>query len=192
MTLMRQFGLAALFVIGVALFTSTPALAVDFGTIELTNRGLEPGASGQATLTNVTFLGFGSLLSSSPAYPSTYFEEVYKGELTVTLEGLSPGATYRIGPTARYLIWWLLPPDSCYYHFTASNNGTAEVAVPANFRNVWRYYLTHLSDSWEGDRGHYKMWQGAYGFYVERKAGKNTYTKVLYGRFSIGTVMHLP
>jgi hypothetical protein len=63
---MKQFGLAALFVVGVAIFTGSPAWAQS--TITLTNTGVEPGASGQASLTAPSYVGFWWNGVSSTAY----------------------------------------------------------------------------------------------------------------------------
>ncbi len=88
---MKLFQLAVLFVVGVALFTGTPAPAqvpADWGTIELTPTGAEPSARGQATLTGVRLVDYWV----SPG--GFYSVESYQGELTVTCQGLTPGATY--------------------------------------------------------------------------------------------------
>ena len=71
--------------VGVALFASTPAQAgrsEDWGTIQLTNTGAEPEASGQASLTNVKFEGFGD------------WTLCYSGQLSVKCKNLTPGARY--------------------------------------------------------------------------------------------------
>jgi hypothetical protein len=79
---MKRFGLAALFAIGVALFSCSPARA----QTTLMNTGVEPSASGQATLTKVKFL--------YALQTETMNTVMYKGYLTVTCQGLTPGATY--------------------------------------------------------------------------------------------------
>ena len=58
----------------------------------LTNTGVDSNATGQATLTDVTSSGFWSYWYSNQGY------EVYSGNLTLSCEGLTPGATYRVGP----------------------------------------------------------------------------------------------
>jgi len=86
---MKRLGLAALFAIGVGLFTSSPARAQegeDWGTIDLGATSAEPGASGQATPTNVSFP------DSSEA--GQYWVEPYSGDLSMTCQGLRPHTTY--------------------------------------------------------------------------------------------------
>jgi len=53
MTRLNQLVLVVTVAIGLALVTSSRPLAEDWGTITLTNTGVEPGASGQAALSNV-------------------------------------------------------------------------------------------------------------------------------------------
>jgi hypothetical protein len=106
MTSMKRFGLAILCAIGVALFTSSPAAAEDYGPITLVSTGdtrdQDFGATGQASLANV-----------HPDYPPGYVLSEYwdgrwisqrllvlvPGDLTVTYQGLTPGATYQIKAT---------------------------------------------------------------------------------------------
>jgi hypothetical protein len=61
--------------------------AGDWGKKGLANVGDEPGASGEATLTDVEFVG----TSWWDDYGCTDF---YTGRLTVACQGLTPGATY--------------------------------------------------------------------------------------------------
>jgi hypothetical protein len=86
---MKRFGLAALLAVGVTLLASTPARAAGgekWGTIQLTNVGDEPQASGEASLTHV----------------NRWWTEViewlridyYSGKLSVKCQNLTPGATY--------------------------------------------------------------------------------------------------
>jgi hypothetical protein len=90
MRAMKRFGLTALFAIGVALFGGTPALAQSW-TLTETTAVSDPdhGASGQATLTNVTLVRW---------YPDPlggkFVYSDYTGYLTVTCQGLTPGAYY--------------------------------------------------------------------------------------------------
>jgi hypothetical protein len=94
---MKRFGLAALLVVRLGLVASTPALAqtmpvpvpVDWGTLELENTDVEANARGLATLENVQFA-----YSEFNPYVSTYATEVYRGDLTVKCQGLTPGKTY--------------------------------------------------------------------------------------------------
>src|SRR5262245_39077237 len=94
----KQFALVALFVLGATLSASTPARAQS--TITLTNvadpTDPDAEASGQAALTNVVY-SFDGYSEWSGDYEWGYL--VYEGDLTVRLSGLTPGATYRIGPT---------------------------------------------------------------------------------------------
>jgi hypothetical protein len=80
---------AALFVVGVMLFVTTPALARgsgDWGTIQLTNTGGEPNAAGEASLTHVK-----RLWSDVQEWMRI---DYYSGKLTVKCRSLTPGATY--------------------------------------------------------------------------------------------------
>jgi hypothetical protein len=86
MGIIKQFGVVALLVLGATLCASTPARAQTF---DLTPTGAEAGATGQATLTKVRYLGTVYV----PAYwPFKYYKFV--GHLQVTCQGLAPGATY--------------------------------------------------------------------------------------------------
>jgi hypothetical protein len=85
---MKRLGLAALLAVGVTLLASTPAQAKapkgeDWGTILLTNVGVQPLASGEATLTDVTYGPQGRIAAP-----------LYSGTLTVKCRNLTPGATY--------------------------------------------------------------------------------------------------
>jgi hypothetical protein len=94
---MKRLGMAALLVFGLTLLASTPARGAheDWGTIQLTVTGAEPGASGEATLTKVewqdTFVVHGDGgESSEPIYAYV----TYTGVLTVSCQNLKPGETY--------------------------------------------------------------------------------------------------
>jgi hypothetical protein len=67
----------------------------DWGTIQLANVGDEPGASGVATLTNVSLTDW-SAYDGGSGWPGAPFQftEQYTGVLSVTCLGLWPGATY--------------------------------------------------------------------------------------------------
>jgi hypothetical protein len=76
--------LAALFVFGTTLCAS-PAQAL---TVQLTPSGAEPNAAGQATIDTISYRG-----KSFAPYGNAWFYS-YSGNLTVTCQGLTPGATY--------------------------------------------------------------------------------------------------
>jgi hypothetical protein len=86
----KQLGLVALLMVGPALFVSTPAQAGkialpdagNWGTVQLTNVGDEPGASGEASLTDVRCLHEDPPLC------------LHSGTLTLKCQNLTPGATY--------------------------------------------------------------------------------------------------
>ena len=82
MTPMKRFVPAALLLMGVALLGATPALAAG-GSVVLTPTGVEPTASGRATLSNV-----------QRPYPPSLAQ--YKALLAVQCEGLTPNATYSV------------------------------------------------------------------------------------------------
>jgi hypothetical protein len=81
----KPFALAALLVLGATLVASTPARA----QLELMPTGAEPGATGQATLSHIKYAGSGIV---NPLSGLCY--EAYKCTLSVTCQGLTPGATY--------------------------------------------------------------------------------------------------
>lgn len=87
---MKRLGLVAVLAVGATLFASTPAQAKgeDWGTIQLTNVGDEPQASGQASLTNVV------CRDSNPYDPDPWRTGYCSGKLTVYCRNLTPGATY--------------------------------------------------------------------------------------------------
>jgi len=82
----KHFAVAALLVLGATLGASTPVRAD--GTGDLTPTGAEPNAIGQYTLTHVKFINGGGFNYDPGGY------ELYRGRLTVTCQGLTPGATY--------------------------------------------------------------------------------------------------
>ena len=89
----KHFAVAALLVLGAALYPSTSAQAqVDVGTIDLENTGLLPGASGQAALTEV--VNVGDYFTTNWQTLDTIHSYVYAGNLTLTCRGLKPGAKY--------------------------------------------------------------------------------------------------
>ncbi|HUT91550.1 MAG TPA: hypothetical protein VMY37_18775 [Thermoguttaceae bacterium] len=85
----KRLGLAVLLVVGVTLLGSTSARAAapgDWGTVQLTNVGDEPGATGEASLTRVK-----RLWSDVQEWMRI---DYYSGKLTVKCRNLTPGATY--------------------------------------------------------------------------------------------------
>lgn len=116
----KRFALTVLFVVAALLSASVPARAqVDVGTIDLVNTGLLPGASGQATLTDVVYVGDNS---SYPDYWQ-YYVEYYAGELTLTCQGLKPGAKY-------------MTPFGVA---KAAPDGTLNLSGPVYYDHTWWY-----------------------------------------------------
>jgi hypothetical protein len=186
---MKQIGLAALFVIGVAIFTNSPALAQegeDWGTITLTNtadaKDRDYGASGQATLTDVTY---GTIVQGE--YPNEYAMGVAYGNLTVRCEGLTPGATYGVGPTGfSWLVHrgQLVGPFPAYSYVTASDTGTVELAVQVQFNSGCSYQWVEDPPMWpSGPSGHWELTGCSYYYPLEvfRRHGRNKVTPVLGG-----------
>jgi hypothetical protein len=172
----KHFALMSVFVFGATLFASTPARAQS--TITLTNvadpADPDSDAAGEATLTNV--------IDSSDAYGEwngDYFfvYHVYSGDLTVRCSGLTPGATYSIGPTGFQGNNF----QPTYSSVKASDTGTVELAVPVSF--VGEAELWHVL-RWR--KGKPLFWeyvdssQLGYSFSVARKQG-NGYIEVLHG-----------
>lgn len=177
MDIMKRLGLAALFTISVTLFESTPARAGDdWGTIDLMAvAGADDpdyGAAGTASLTNVTFEGFGFI--------GYTYGEIYAGDLSVSWQGLTPGAIYRIGPVYPDQTTTLSKRRSPaqYVQFQASANGTGEATVQAVFVIAYDV-LCYDPDGRECYT--YRVGQG-YAFSVDRKHGSHWDT-VLGGFF---------
>ena len=172
-TLCSLFALAA---IAVALFPSDQARAEDWGTIELVNPGAEPGAFGHATLTNVA--GPGWWYDPNPNTYLTY--ELYAGDLSVDCGGLTPGKTYRIGPTVTPVPSRNSKQKVQYFSFTASpdgGGGTAGTPVRVQFYVMWALdYGPYWTGYW------YPIGPDGYSFSVARKVGKS-WTDSLTGYF---------
>jgi hypothetical protein len=81
----KHFALVVLMVVGATLCATCPAQAA---TYALTPTGAEPAAAGQFTLS-----GF-QLVFRAWGAPNYYYYEVWHGSLTVTCQGLTPGAWY--------------------------------------------------------------------------------------------------
>ena len=120
--------------VGLTLFTSTPAWAggkakADWGTIQLSNVGDEPCASGQATLTNVerTWYCYDEYPPGSP-WPILHVWAQYTGVLTVACQNLNPRATY-----------WT-PAGT----FRAGRTGTGTVKGKVSFE------IVYIHDTWTG------------------------------------------
>jgi len=127
MSSIRQFGLAALFVIAVPLLGSAPVLATDWGTIDLASTDAEPGALGQATFTDVQWTGRGRVEGLG-----RYFcWDAYTGEMTVTCQGLTPGARYTT-PAGKF---------RARRDGTGSVSGTATLYVWYRYDSVKGYYV---------------------------------------------------
>ena len=89
----KHFTLTALLVVGATLSAGAPARAqIYVGTIDLVPTGVLPGASGQATLSDVVYVGDGFIHDfTAMFFVHQYF---YAGELTLTCQGLKPGGKY--------------------------------------------------------------------------------------------------
>ena len=176
---MKRYILWALFAlaaIAAALLPSDPALAEDWAPIELLNPGAEPGAFGHATLTNVA--GPGWWYDPNPNTYLTY--ELYAGDLSVDCGGLTPGKTYRIGPTVTPVPSRNSKQKVQYFSFTASpdgGGGTAGTPVRVQFYVTWAF-LPDLN----GGGDWYPMFPDVYRFSVARKVGKS-WTDSLTGFF---------
>ena len=109
---LKRVQMAVLLVMAVGFLAGTPAIAPDWGTIQLTTTAdvddPDYGAAGQATLTNVR------------AVWSNGWNTSFKGKLTVTCKGLTPGARYST-PAGR---------------FFASRDGRGAVAGNVAFTNA--------------------------------------------------------
>ena len=82
----KRLAVVALLVLGATLYASCPARA---GTYALTPTGAEPGAAGQFTLSGFQLVFWAFTTNTS----CPYFER-WHGSLTVTCQGLTPGARY--------------------------------------------------------------------------------------------------
>jgi hypothetical protein len=112
----KHFALVVLMVVGATLSASTPAWA----WINLTPTGAEPGATGQASSSDVQFVSMGIL---DPTNGISYWG--YSCTLYVTCQGLTPGATYMV-PNAGT--------------FKASRDGTGSLKKPAKgYPLMWAY-----------------------------------------------------
>ena len=103
---------------------------------------------------------FGGLRPDNP-----YVCAVYVGDLSVDCGGLTPGKTYRIGPTVTPLPSRNNSQKVEYYSFAASDDGsagTARTPVRVFFYVVW--YVDELSQV--------PVSRDGYGFSVARKVGK--------------------
>ncbi len=81
----KHCALTTLLVVAATLSASTPAWA----QIDLTPTGAEPGAAGQASSSHVKYVASGI---SDPTNGIGY--EAYTCTLSITCQGLTPGATY--------------------------------------------------------------------------------------------------
>jgi hypothetical protein len=146
----KRFGLAALLVLATALSASTPVQAQS--TITLTNvagsKDSDSGASGQATLTDVAYSFTVTLFAGG--YSMTDYD-FYAGYLTVSCSGLTPGATYRIGPTS---FGWAVDGTTLfpiYSSVTASDTGTVDLALRVLFvgsASEWEIFFPEQSGSY--------------------------------------------
>ncbi len=110
---MKPGQVAVLFFVVTVLLAGRPALAGESTTTTLScvadQTDQDYGASGTASLSNIKY-------HYVWAGPFDYYS-YYSGALTVTCQGLTPGATYWVGP----------PGDAFSAAFTASKSGTGGV-----------------------------------------------------------------
>lgn len=125
MDTMKRFGFAAIvLVIGATLCAKAAAQS----TYPLGSTGAEPGAAGQFTLSKFKLMGWGN---TSPPFNTPW--KSFRGTLTVTCQGLTPGVTY--STTAG--------------SFKADRNGNGSAKVtryPVTY--YWDYYF-----GWRPDGG---------------------------------------
>ena len=148
--------MATLLAVGVTLFVNTPTQAEDWGTVQFTNLGDEPQASGQATLKKVSYY-----LSWYDA--DEYWHEYgngYRGTLTVECKNLTPGATYST------------PAGT----FKADSRGKGKVSGKVSFIIVYEV-------SWWGDTIWQCELVGPYEVGVTRVNADGSDTPVLSGFF---------
>ena len=161
-----EFQLYAQLILASAILAGTSAQA----QTPLTNTGVEPNASGEATLADVAVTGFWV-----QGY-DTYAYGIYSGHLTLSAKDLTPGATYRVGPTqvtrSRKGQW--VPS---YLLVTASENGALELSTPVTFvGGLWQWVpITPYDGYWE-----FVEYFG-YDLSVDRQVRKS-YAPVLAGR----------
>lgn len=172
----NQFALAALLVIGATLGTSSPLTAQT--TITLTNvadpTDQDSYAAGQATLSELT--NSWSVRSGNYATGLDIYYLCIR-QLTVRCSGLTPRATYQIGPTwngpminKKGGISWVTD----YTLAKASNTGTLELSVYVTFLCGEEYWYDWLpAGGWHDE---------SYGFSIDRKQGKG-YIDVFRGFF---------
>ncbi len=172
---MKRFSLAVLFAALVALLASAPSRA-QVQTITLTPTAgagdQDHGATGEASLADVAYY------YSTGDFPSVMYD-VYTGHLTVHCEGLTPGATYIVGPYAYYGPLPKKGPDPRYSYVTASAAGSLDLDVQAS---IWGPSYVWVDDPYGG---HWERYCPAgYEFFVARKQGRKAIT-VLTGFFPI-------
>jgi hypothetical protein len=187
MTSMKRFGLAALLVVGVALCTNTPAQAQY--TIDLTPTAAvsdpDYGASGQATWTSDGG-GFVFTWLRDDRYYSPIQVRTSTGQVTVTYEGLTPGATYQIKATS----WQTALASNnkernasySYSQFTASTNGIGQATVPASFSEKWVWIV--YDPRYPEYGGYYSQIEEGYIYFSVARKANGKYTPVLSGHFS--------
>jgi hypothetical protein len=128
-----RFAFAALLLLAATLIAGRPARAEDWGEIHLVNEGNEPLASGQATLTNVTYGGY-VLVGTSPVVTVA---ELFQGQLTVTCQGLTPGKTYRISPRLGVVNPPKKKPNFFWFTAAADGSGGTGGPIPVTFETRW-------------------------------------------------------
>jgi hypothetical protein len=180
--------MGALIAVAVSLLTSTAALAQS--TITLTNTAgaadRDSGALGQATLTSVAY---SNTFSQGGSCSAVFVCDVYTGVLIVSCTRLTPGATYRVGPTRvdDLRIGTKNPRKDIppYVYVTASDNGTVELTLQVSFVGIVSEYI--LNGPCGSDGAYYewyRTWYPDYGLSVARRIKHTSdYLLVLQGSF---------
>ncbi len=166
---LKRVGLAVLLAVGASLLASTLARAKkpasgseSWGPINLWNVGDEPKASGQATLTDVVYVGgFETSLG---------WEDWYTGRLSVQCSHLTPGATYLI----RAHDWNWFPGFDEWTVTASDSGGKVQVREDVEF-SIARVWIQ--DDPWSP--GHWS--ESKYQVHVVRLDPDGSSTTVLHG-----------
>jgi hypothetical protein len=114
MATIKRVGLTALLVVGATLYASTPAWA----QIDLTSTGAEPGATGQASFSNLR--SFAGIIDPTNGIAG----QGYTCTLYLTCQGLTPHATYIVNNAGT---------------FKASRDGTGSVTAK-RYPLIWEFW----------------------------------------------------
>ncbi len=180
MAVKNRFVLAGVAIVAAAMLTNSPARAQS--TITLARTGAEPHASGQATLSDVAPY---AVLTQAAGFYTYYYWYVDAGQLTLHCDGLTPGATYRVGPTAvnqQTNRKGQVSLTNSYSFVTASSTGTIDLGIGVTYLAGFECWQVIDPGGWAeewvflgGDTYPYKV-------SVDRKRGSK-YTVVLEGTF---------